>query len=92
MFNYDVIFKFWDGAFNYQGFIEKAKAIVFEIWALLLVQMMPEYNCYQDKGFAPIYARDNFENCWKEYDALVANGVMNNIHDKFMIILASKAN
>lgn len=56
MFNYDVIFKFWDGAFNYQGFIEKAKAIVFEIWALLLVQMMPEYNCYQDKGFAPIYA------------------------------------
>ena len=39
MFNYDVIFKFWDGAFNYQGFIEKAKAIVFEIWALLLVQM-----------------------------------------------------
>lgn len=46
--------------------------------------MIDDYNHYKDKGYAPIYARDNFENCYKRYHMLGANGVMDDIHDKFM--------
>ena len=71
---------------------KKSEAMMQGIQALLRAQMIADYNRYQDKGFAPIYARDNFENCWKEYHALGANGVMDNIHDKFMALPVSKAN
>ena len=45
-----------------------------------------DYNHYQEKGYAPIYARENFENCWKRYHALGANGVMDDIHKKFLAL------
>lgn len=41
-------------------------------------------NKYSEKGFAPVYARDNFENCWKQYHSLGANGVMDDLHEKFL--------
>lgn len=46
--------------------------------------MIDDYNHYKEKGYAPIYARDNFENCWRQYHDLGANGVMDDIHAKFM--------
>ena len=52
--------------------------------ALLRAQLIADYNKYLEKGYAPIYARQNFENCWEQYHTLGANGVMNGIHDKFM--------
>lgn len=52
--------------------------------ALLRAQLIADYNKYLEKGYAPIYARQNFENCWIQYHALGANGVMDDIHDKFM--------
>lgn len=54
------------------------------IQALLRAQMIADYNHYAEKGYAPIYARQNFENCWTQYHALGANGVMDGIHTKFM--------
>lgn len=54
--------------------------------ALLRAQMVNDYNKWTSKGYAPIYARDNFENCWKQYEALGENGVMKDIHDKFMAL------
>lgn len=57
--------------------------------ALLRAQMVSDYNKWIAKGYAPIYARDNFENCWEQYEALGENGVMTDIHNKFMALPTS---
>ena len=62
----------------------KNEAIEKGVQALLRAQMVNDYNHYSEKGFAPIYARENFENCWKQYHALGANGVMDDLHEKFL--------
>ena len=56
------------------------------VQALLRAQMISEYNKWTERGYAPIYARQNFENCWTHYHALGANGVMDDIHNKFMAL------
>lgn len=63
---------------------EDSKALKAGIQALLRSQMISDYNKYSEKGFAPVYARDNFENCWKQYHSLGANGVMDDLHEKFL--------
>lgn len=54
------------------------------VQALLRSQMINDYNNYMEKGYAPIYARDNFTNCYKRYHELGANGVMTDLYNKFM--------
>ena len=54
------------------------------VQALLRAQMIDDYNRYVEKGWAPIYAKENFENCWKQYHALGANGVMDHLHGEFL--------
>lgn len=63
---------------------EDTKAIRRGLQALLRAQMISDYNKWEEKGYAPIYARQNFENCWAHYHSLGANGVMDDIHDKFL--------
>lgn len=60
------------------------KAIMLGLQAVLRAQMIADYNHYKDKGYAPIYAKENFQNCWNQYEALGANGVMNHIYKEFM--------
>ena len=60
------------------------EAVKLGLQALLRSQMISDYNKYSEKGFAPVYARDNFENCWKQYHSLGGNGVMNDLHEKFL--------
>lgn len=60
------------------------EAVKLGLQALLRSQMISDYNKYSEKGFAPVYARDNFENCWKRYHSLGANGVMDDLHEKFL--------
>ena len=60
------------------------KATQLGVQALLRAQMINDYNKWIVKKYAPIYARENFENCWKQYHSLGANGVMNDIREKFM--------
>lgn len=60
------------------------EAVKLGLQALLRSQMISDYNKYSEKGFAPVYARDNFENCWKQYHSLGANGVMDDLHEKFL--------
>ena len=59
------------------------KAIKRGLQALLRAQLIADYNKWSDKGYAPIYARQNFDNCWNQYHALGANGVIDDIHAKF---------
>ena len=59
---------------------EDSKALKAGIQALLRAQMISDFNKYSEKG----YARDNFENCWKQYHSLGVNGVMDDLHRKFL--------
>lgn len=56
------------------------------VQALLRAQMVSDYNKFKEKGFAPLYAKQNFENCWTQYHSLGANGVMENIRKEFMML------
>ena len=60
--------------------------------ALLRAQMVNDYNHYVEKGYAPIYARENFENCYQRYHALGVNGVMDDLHDKFLQLPTKEVN
>lgn len=51
--------------------------------ALLRDRLIYQYDKYKDKGYAPIYAKENFENLYQQYHALGANGVMDDIRDEF---------
>ena len=63
---------------------EQTQALKLGLQALLRSQMINDYNRWYGKGYAPIYAKENFENVWTQYHALGANGVMDQIHDTFM--------
>lgn len=60
------------------------KCIKRGLQALLRAKMLDEWAKYSEKGYAPTWAKENFENCWQQYHSLGANGVMNNIHESFM--------
>lgn len=61
----------------------QTKAVQLGVQALLRDRLYHLYNKYNEKGYAPLYARDNFENIWVQYHNLGANGVMDDIHEKF---------
>ena len=62
----------------------KNEAVCLGVQALLRDRLIHEYNKYTDQKYAPIYAKENFENMWKQYHNLGVNGVMDEIHEKFM--------
>lgn len=63
---------------------KETEAIKLGLQAILRSQMVSDYNKWSDRSYAPIYARENFENCWKQYHSLGANGVMDDLHAKFL--------
>jgi len=54
------------------------------IQALLRAEMIKSYNKYNELGYAPIYAKENFENIYKNYHSLGLNGVMDGMRKQFM--------
>ena len=62
---------------------QKTEAVCLGVQALLRDRLIATYNHYLEKGYAPIYAKENFENMWTQYHNLGANGVMDEIHEKF---------
>ena len=71
---------------------KQTNAVKLGVQALLRSQMINDYNRWIKEGYAPIYARENFENVWEQYHNLGANGVMNDIHNKFMALPTEKSN
>lgn len=70
--------------------INQIKGVRLGVQALLRAQMISDFNKYHDWGYAPIYARENFQNCWKQYHSLGANGVMDDLHEKFLELPTEK--
>lgn len=65
---------------------KKYDALEKGVQALLRAQMISDYNKWSEKGYAPIYAKENFENCWVQYENLGKNGVMGGVHERFMAL------
>ena len=63
---------------------KETQAVKSGVQALLRAQMISEYNKAKDKGYAPIYAKENFQNMWDNYHNLGANGVMDAIKDEYL--------
>lgn len=63
---------------------KKTESVQLGVQALLRDRLYSTYMHYQEKGYAPIYARENFDNMYKQYHVLGANGVMDDIYRKFM--------
>ena len=76
------VFKYLHGLIKRN--MEDSKALKAGIQALLRSQMISDFNKYTEKGYAPIYARESFENCWRQYHSLGVNGVMDDLHRKFL--------
>lgn len=70
--------------------VKQIKGIKKGVQALLRAQMLADYNKYMELGYAPIYARENFENCWRNYHNLGANGVMDDVHIRFLQLPTEK--
>lgn len=64
----------------------RIRALSLGVQALLRAQMINDYNHYVRKGWAPLYARENFENCWVQYERLGKNGIMKDIREKFLAL------
>lgn len=54
------------------------------VQALLRAQMIRDFNEYSAKGYAPINAKENFENIYKNYHTLGGNGVMQELYANFL--------
>lgn len=74
----------------FKYFFSQIKGVRLGVQALLRAQMIDDYNKWEERGYAPIYARQNFENCWKQYHSLGANGVMDDLHTKFLQLPTEK--
>lgn len=69
---------------------KKTDAVCIGVQALLRDRLIDSYNHYEAKGYAPIYARENFENMYNQYHALGGNGVMEDLARKFKDLPISK--
>jgi hypothetical protein len=65
---------------------KQIKGIRLGTQALLRAQLISDWNYYSKKGYAPIYARENFDNVYTQYHNLGANGVMDDIRTKFLAL------
>lgn len=54
------------------------------IQALLRDRLIQVYKYNESKGYADIQERENFENMYKQYHSLGANGVMDDVRQKFL--------
>lgn len=74
------------GGFGY--LFGQLRALKRGVQAMLRAQMIAEFNRWSEKGWAPLYARENFDNLWVQYEKLGKNGVMQDIRGKFLALPA----
>lgn len=63
---------------------EEQKALFYGVQAILrheLYSIYTDYCC--NKKYAPVYVKEDFENMYKQYHSLGANGVMDSIREEF---------
>ena len=68
----------------------REKSLRLGVQALLRAEMINDYYKYMEKGYAPLHVKENFENCYKQYHILGANGFMDKLREEFMELPISK--
>lgn len=63
---------------------KRIRAIKFGIQAILRNMLYSLFHQCMTKGYASEYEREDFENMYKQYHNLGANGVMDDIRSKFL--------
>jgi hypothetical protein len=66
------------------GGFRRMEALERGVQAILRDRLYQAYNHFTEKGYAPLYARENFENMYQQYHNLGKNGVMDDIRKKFL--------
>ena len=62
----------------------KQKALMIGVQAMLRDRLLQGYRHYEEQGYADYDERSNMENMYGAYHNLGENGVMDDMHDKFM--------
>ena len=60
------------------------------VQALLRDRLLQSYTYFEKQGYVDFNERENWVNMYEQYHALGANGVMNDIHDKFLSLPMTK--
>ena len=69
------------------SFFKKSKALERGVQAILRDRLYQSYHHFaEEKGYAPLYARENFENMYQQYHTLGKNGVMDDVRVKFLAL------
>lgn len=62
--------------------LNEQEAVKMGVQALLRDSIIKEYTHYMDKGYCPIYARENLSHLYEEYHNLGGNGVITSLMEK----------
>lgn len=62
--------------------LKEQDAIKLGVQALLRDRIIQSYNSYFDRGYCPIYARDNIRNLYTQYHDLGGNGTVTELVKK----------
>ena len=62
----------------------QTKAVKKGVQALLRDRLIQGYKYYSEIGYADVNDRSNMENVYQQYHALGANGVMDDLRNKFL--------
>lgn len=65
------------------GGFKRMEALERGVQAILRDRLYQSYHHFHEQGYAPMYARENFENMYQQYHTLGKNGVMDDVHEKF---------
>ena len=60
----------------------RQKAVENGMQALLRANIISIYNKYMERGYVPIYERENIDHLYKEYKTLGGNGVVESLIEK----------
>ena len=59
--------------------IKRLSSVELGVQALLRDRIVQTYNHYNEKGYWPIYARENFDALYQQYKALGGNGAVESL-------------
>lgn len=62
--------------------VKRQDTIGFGVQALLRDRIIQAYNHYTEKGYCPIYGRENIEEMYKQYHALGGNGTITELCER----------
>lgn len=62
--------------------VERNNAAIEGVRAMLRIEIIEKYNRYKEKGYFPIYARDNIRDLYKVYKSLGGNGTVDDLMEK----------